>query len=277
MKSTDNKMAASLLRISEANAMHCPLLQLPAEVRNRIYDFVIEPTSVRLRRTVRYVADKPPYHTYRREALALIHTCRQVRTEALPLYHKAVVPRLHFRNVEEYCDRIFPVTSKVRGQVVVDLNQGLGNAKRELNLQDHNSLACDLLPMINIMRLKPHLNITVQYTGHCLALPLSHVVVETVNAILHPENRDMWYWYCTMYAEAIWALEHPIPVRIQLKVQSLEADCLPWDPELHHDRYADPTPQYQDFAQDPAIQPFLTWLNKFGLGLKVSPFRLIVV
>ncbi|CAN9441274.1 unnamed protein product [Alternaria alternata] len=67
-----------LAAISQRNHRRCPLLRLPAELRNKIYEYVFLSHPVRPFREHR----EWPYWAYPRSQLNLLETCRQIYFEA---------------------------------------------------------------------------------------------------------------------------------------------------------------------------------------------------
>ncbi|KAH7069358.1 hypothetical protein FB567DRAFT_598963 [Paraphoma chrysanthemicola] len=100
---------------SIANATRCSLLELPAEIRNRIYDFAEEAVTV-LRNDLlngvcypllslsrdRASEDVRPTKISSRKYLALAQTCRQIRAEYHPIWLAKTRPRIRPGDLDHY-------------------------------------------------------------------------------------------------------------------------------------------------------------------------------
>ena len=92
------------MTFEEARSLACPLLSLPGELRNRIYDYCIEPGAITLRPAHRR-------HRYNPSAIpfwGLRYTCRVLYTEYTPIYLARTTVSLQPSDVERYLLVFYP-------------------------------------------------------------------------------------------------------------------------------------------------------------------------
>ncbi|KAF1921839.1 hypothetical protein BDU57DRAFT_545234 [Ampelomyces quisqualis] len=79
--------------ITQQNQVNSPLLRLPSEIRNQIYEYVFHGVQVKVR--------KPGIHPRRiqryQPACSLLFACRQTRNEARPSFHAAATFKFGYK------------------------------------------------------------------------------------------------------------------------------------------------------------------------------------
>ncbi|CAE7179011.1 hypothetical protein P3342_002237 [Pyrenophora teres f. teres] len=86
-----------------------PLLSLPGELRNRIYEFCTEPKPRQLPRNPKPDYARRPFGLYG----SLQYTCQQVRTEFRPIYLARTALIVHQITVDTFLRTFYPQPTKV--------------------------------------------------------------------------------------------------------------------------------------------------------------------
>ncbi|KAL1592736.1 hypothetical protein SLS60_011152 [Paraconiothyrium brasiliense] len=107
----------------------CRFLDLPGELRNRIYDHVPEENKFRVLRKPE--SQKPKDHIFKTNlwsspGLALTQVCRSIRSEFLPLYRAATLDNVLPQELYEYIETFLMVPDnnddEIIGSVLIDLS-----------------------------------------------------------------------------------------------------------------------------------------------------------
>ena len=94
------KTQLSALRMASNSTTACPLLELPAELRNRIWEQVIVKEGPISLAPASDLADGEELETGAQPALSRV--CRQIREETLPMFYAHNIFRLHPENMRRY-------------------------------------------------------------------------------------------------------------------------------------------------------------------------------
>jgi hypothetical protein len=82
------------------NQCNSPLLKLPAEIRNCIYEYAFARGSIDFMKDSASSDDSSPHSRKHQGASALIHVYRQVRHEALPIFYTNTT--FHFSSLDQW-------------------------------------------------------------------------------------------------------------------------------------------------------------------------------
>jgi hypothetical protein len=93
------------------NQRNSPLLKLPAEVRNCIYEYAFARGSIDFMKDSASSDDSSPHTRKHQGASALIHVCRQVRHEALPIFYTNTT--FHFSSLDRWLPALTRLGSNV--------------------------------------------------------------------------------------------------------------------------------------------------------------------
>lgn len=94
----------SVTQRNDRASLACPLLTLPGELRNCIYDQCIEPSWIKLHPADRQGKHEPPQPDFG----SLRYTCRTLHSEFTPIYLARTVILLQPSNVERYLAAFYP-------------------------------------------------------------------------------------------------------------------------------------------------------------------------
>ncbi|KAF2035650.1 hypothetical protein EK21DRAFT_107166 [Setomelanomma holmii] len=78
-------------RLTVENQKRSPLLRLPAELRNRVYDLVFQGTILYVPPSLSYRESIARPDGRKRPTVSLTATSRQIRHEAMPVLHRCIM------------------------------------------------------------------------------------------------------------------------------------------------------------------------------------------
>ncbi|KAF9697510.1 hypothetical protein EKO04_004118 [Ascochyta lentis] len=141
--------------------MECPLLDLPGELRNRIYNFTVEEGTIRFQRN-----QEPPNSnsTTKRQFFSLTQVCRSIRSEFSPLYRARTLVSLTPENLYEYIS-IFLTPPNITDDQITGLIT--------LNLTANpNTTSCiDLKPLLQLLQRAKNLHVGTRDIIDCPCTP----------------------------------------------------------------------------------------------------------
>jgi hypothetical protein len=140
--------------IDNPTTKRCYLLELPAELRLRIYEFAFSdvryPDGLRANVECRYCGEtggfiiiNRPLHWQGKKSLSLRQTCRQIQREASPVFREHVLFRVsigpYFRSTYEHLRRVDLVPFVKYFSISIVVNRGNGCEIKQLcNLFQHH-------------------------------------------------------------------------------------------------------------------------------------------
>ncbi|KAJ4351254.1 uncharacterized protein N0V89_006593 [Didymosphaeria variabile] len=131
----------------------CPLLNLPGELRNRIYDHVLDENKFRVLRKPKILKSKD--HIFKTSlwsspGLGLTQVCRSIRSEFLPSYRAVTLGNVVPQELYEYIDTFLREPGKkneeVIGSVIIDFWANI-------------SSSLDIKPLLRLLRRATNLHV----------------------------------------------------------------------------------------------------------------------
>ncbi|KAF2127147.1 hypothetical protein P153DRAFT_368483 [Dothidotthia symphoricarpi CBS 119687] len=106
-------------RITQASQLNSPLLRLPAELRNKIYEYIFYDTRVSFARQVFFLPPRPYYPSH-----TILLACRQIWHESLPTFHRNIVLQFHcLRDLEDILtDKKYLATYTAVRTIILDVS-----------------------------------------------------------------------------------------------------------------------------------------------------------
>jgi hypothetical protein len=187
----------------------------PAEIRNQIYDLMLEPKEATLSPLQQNSPEGVHGPEDKRLFFAATQVCRQLRSELLPIYLAQNVVHVDHDNLLAYLD-VFgrPITndaSSMTGNIVLDMHY----------TPDDNESVClfDLLSVLMLCAKSPCLTIQLgkNHCGCCepYQFPASEEMV--INGLLHIHGNDKLVAYVR---EAVTVIEMMYSLEIVFKIKS---------------------------------------------------------
>ncbi|KAF2623900.1 hypothetical protein BU25DRAFT_451095 [Macroventuria anomochaeta] len=223
---------------AQSDDVECPLLKLPGELRNRIYAYTVEESTIPLTYDMEWQPAWTRTCIRRRQFLGLTQVCRQIRFEFLPLYktHTKVAPNTW--DIYKYIDTwVAPGTSdeNVLGHVILDF---MDDDRGELGI-------LDIKPLLQLARRAEgfHVEIVDVTEPNDCNSPTMRSIEETLADLYDIQDMDMFYEYMD---EAMTALvvraseESGVEIIFELSPQYWEDWMGEWSKPDHDPNYRIP-------------------------------------
>lgn len=146
MESTSTKRFAVL------QSSRCPLLDLPGELRNHIYDYCVELGPVALPSPLHDQSPSRPLFG------GLRHACKTLYVEFTPIYLDRTVILIHSSNPGRYISAVYPKQQTLRndgGHVNLSSPNIFGQIKLHVRIGD----ALDLTPFAGLLARAPYMSV----------------------------------------------------------------------------------------------------------------------
>ncbi|KZM18881.1 hypothetical protein ST47_g9967 [Ascochyta rabiei] len=129
--------------------MGCPLLNLPGELRNRIYNYTVEENTIKLGKKQEPLKSRLATN---RQFFSLTQVCRSIRSEFSPLYRARTWVSLIPQDLYDYIGT-FLAQPGVTGDEMVGL------ITLDLAAQPHTTACIDMKPLLQLLRRAVNLHV----------------------------------------------------------------------------------------------------------------------
>jgi hypothetical protein len=221
-----------------------------AELRNRIYDHVLEPLKIQLlpRPTSRPSSTSiTSWDKLIRKSLGLTQTCRQLREEFLPLHQQSTEIVIGSRFAQFYVNDAFADPTLATGVIGIELEP-----------------VSDVIPLLRLCETTPHLNVKFYGWG-------AHMVKAVTDVRGNKKWREAQLDCVPKIAYNIFSEPFAVVLKMQVCVQAVE-DWMPWN-SVARDAVRR---RGGSFYHTPEFKVVDEWKKRLGLGAEVDMLRVDV-
>ena len=129
----------------------CPLLSLPGELRNRVYNYCSEPGPIALPSAVHRAPLRPRFGGLR-------HVCKTLYIEFTPIYLDRTIVSLHPSDVERYLSAVYP-KSQILQEEDISLRRLPPNVHGDIRINLRLSEVLDLTPFAALLLRAPKMRV----------------------------------------------------------------------------------------------------------------------